>query len=313
MELRVCSRQRALPQDFQTCMTYTIVALLAPTCNKVGRYLCQGRDFLVADDVIPAINWQILATKTKTELTLCAVGIRLRHMTLVDLLRTSQISQDTLVRLLENEVAIAPMECFVLPSMDIATAIAVSFKLFPDCRFRRFKRLKRFWKKTYGYRLPDQTEEMMIYVKVQFRTRRDHYYVYPILCVRSREAQSLARINPYPIIGFFLQYVKLRMGQLCGEPFSMVSHIPAFPIPQLRWTAKDAQVMHKSPRNKASTRKCWTIAEVDSLLKQKKFDMLNKVNSAMLLAWLCHNNVPCNIKTKESDTLFKIAQYVAEV
>ncbi|KAL3181271.1 hypothetical protein MRX96_008768 [Rhipicephalus microplus] len=288
MELCVCSRQRALPQDFQTCMTYTIVALLAPTCNKVGRYLCQAISNIFSQ--------------------------------LVDLLRTSQISEDILVRLLENEVAIEPMECFVLPSMDIATAIAVSFKLFPDCRFRRFKRLKRFWKKTehtpinsdllvqYGYRLPDQTEEMMIYVKVQFRTRRDHYYVYPILCVRSREAQSLARINPYPIIGFFLQYVKLRMGQLCGELFSMVSHIPAFPIPQLRWTAKDAQVMHKSPRNKASTRKCWTIAEVDSLLKQKKFDMLNKVNSAMLLAWLCHNNVPCNIKTKESDTLFKIAQ-----
>ncbi|XP_075732571.1 uncharacterized protein LOC142775113 [Rhipicephalus microplus] len=93
----------------------------------------------------------------------------------------------------------------------------------------------------YGYRLPDQTEEMMIYVKVQFQTRRDHYYVYPILCVRPREAQSLARINPYPIIGSFLQYVKLRMGQLCGEPFSMVSRIPAFPTPQLRWTAKDAQ------------------------------------------------------------------------
>ncbi|KAL3181272.1 hypothetical protein MRX96_008769 [Rhipicephalus microplus] len=56
MELRVCSRQRALPQDFQTCLTYTMVALVAPAWNKVGRYLCQGRDFLVADDVIPAIG-----------------------------------------------------------------------------------------------------------------------------------------------------------------------------------------------------------------------------------------------------------------
>ncbi|KAL3230386.1 hypothetical protein MRX96_023436 [Rhipicephalus microplus] len=213
MELRVCSRQRALPQDFQTCLTYTMVALVAPAWNKVGRYLCQGRDFLVANGVIPA-NWQILATETKTELTLCAVGIRLRHMTLVDLLRTSQISQDTLVRLLENEVAIEPMECFVLPSMDIATAISVSFKLFPDCRFRRFRHLKRFWKKTYGYRLPDQTEPRMTYVKVRFRTRQDRHYVYPILCVRPREAEPVAPINPDPIIGSFLQCVKLRMGQL---------------------------------------------------------------------------------------------------
>ncbi|XP_075737341.1 uncharacterized protein LOC142776896 [Rhipicephalus microplus] len=241
MELRVCSRQRALSQDFQTCLTYTIVALVAPDWNKVGRYLCQGRDFLVADGVIPAVDWQILATKTKTELTLCGLGIRLRHMTLVDLLGTSKINHGTWVQLHENEVAIEPMECFVLPSLNIATATAVSFKLFSDCPFRSFKDLKKFWKNTYGYRLPDQTEEMMIYVKVQFRTRRDHYYVYPILCLRPREAQILERINPYPIIGSFLQYVKLRMGQLCSEPFSMVSRIPVFPTPQLRWTAKDAQ------------------------------------------------------------------------
>ncbi|KAH7934494.1 hypothetical protein HPB51_029140 [Rhipicephalus microplus] len=90
---------------------------------------------------------------------------------------------------------------------------------------------------------------MMIYVKVQFRTRRDHYYVYPILCLRPREAQILERINPYPIIGSFLQYVKLRMGQLCSEPFSMVSRIPVFPTPQLRWTAKDAQVGIYHTRN----------------------------------------------------------------
>ncbi|KAL3222563.1 hypothetical protein MRX96_049981 [Rhipicephalus microplus] len=253
MELRVCSTQRALPQDFQTCLTYTMVALLAPAWNKVGRYLCQGRDFLVADDVIPAIDWQILATETKTELTLCAVGIRLRHMTLVDLLRTSQISQDILVRLLENEVAIEPMECFVLPSMKIATATAVSFKLFSDCPFRSFKDLKKFWKKTehtpinsdllvqYGYRLPCKTEPRITFVKVRFQTRQDRTYVYPILCVRPTEAQPLAPINPDPIIGSFLQCVKLRMGQLYGEPFSMVSRSPAFPNPQMYWTDKDTR------------------------------------------------------------------------
>ncbi|KAL3208176.1 hypothetical protein MRX96_009756 [Rhipicephalus microplus] len=73
------------------------------------------------------------------------------------------------------------------------------------------------------------------------------------------------------------------------------------------------EVMHKSLRNKASTRKCWTIAEKDSLLKQKNFDKLYKVNSAVLLPWLCHNNVPCNINTKKSGILSKIAQYAAEV
>ncbi|XP_037505375.1 uncharacterized protein LOC119381671 [Rhipicephalus sanguineus] len=241
MRLRVCSRQRVLPREFQSCLSYTMLALLAPAWNRVGPYLCQGREFLVAAGVIPAIEWQILATETKTELTLAAGGIRLRHMTLADLLRVSKIAHSTLVELCVKEVPIEPMQCFVLPSMRIATAIAVSFKVFSDCPYGSFQELKKFWKNTYGYRIPDETERTMIYVKVRFRTSRDRCYVYPILCVRPREPQPLARINPYPIIGAFLQCVKLRMGQVCGEPFPMVSRSPAFPTPQLRWTAKDAQ------------------------------------------------------------------------
>ncbi|KAL1428910.1 hypothetical protein MTO96_016662 [Rhipicephalus appendiculatus] len=512
MQLRLCSRQRVLPREFQSCLSYTMLALLAPAWNRVGPYLCQGREFLVAAGVIPAIEWQILASETKTELTLAAGGIRMRHMTLADLLRVSKIDHATLVELCVKEVPIEPMECFVLPSMRIATAIAVSFKVFSDCPYGSFQDLKKFWKNTasrpfflatvrfggghacvlinsdllvqYGYRIPDETERTMIYVKVRFRTSRDRWYVYPILCVRPREPQPLARINPYPIIGSFLQCVKLRMSQVCGEPFPMVSRSPAFPTPQLRWTAKDAQTgidnvswtprpssqvpyrpkvsfeakpvtvfigdvevvpgsddevektqqsklssstklkpcfqpkqsrvhlshvgacsraqppdapgsrrermgnplqspqvhlnasatafpavvewlnscespvvqkanneitarktvsftevpratrtdvsapkeaddlptlcstqleqRRKTPRNNASTRKCWTIAEVDSLLRDKKFDMLNKVNSAVLLAWLCHKNVPCNIKTKKSDILSKITQHAAK-
>ncbi|KAH7931530.1 hypothetical protein HPB51_029820 [Rhipicephalus microplus] len=160
---------------------------------------------------------------------------------LVDLLGTSKISHETWVQLRENEVAIEPMECFVLPSMKIALATAVSFKLFSDCPFRSFKDLKKFWKNTYGYRLPCKTEPRMTFVKVRFQTRNDRYYVYPILCVRPTEVQPLAPINPDPIIGSFLQCVKLRMGQLLGEPFSMVSRSPAFPTPQLHWTAKDTR------------------------------------------------------------------------
>ncbi|KAH7983750.1 hypothetical protein HPB52_014075 [Rhipicephalus sanguineus] len=251
MRLRVCSRQRVLPREFQSCLSYTMLALLAPAWNRVGPYLCQA---------IANLSSQ-----------------------LADLLRVSKIAHSTLVELCVKEVPIEPMQCFVLPSMRIATAIAVSFKVFSDCPYGSFQELKKFWKNTYGYRIPDETERTMIYVKVRFRTSRDRCYVYPILCVRPREPQPLARINPYPIIGAFLQCVKLRMGQVCGEPFPMVSRSPAFPTPQLRWTAKDAQ-----------------------------FDMLNKVNSAVLLAWLCHNNVPCNIKTKKSDILFKITQHAAK-
>ncbi|XP_072144132.1 uncharacterized protein [Dermacentor andersoni] len=200
-----------------------------------------GRDFLVATGVLPAIEWQILATETKTELTVAAGGIRLRHMTLADLLRVSRIDRATLERLCVMEVPIEPLQCYVLPSMKTATAIAASFKVCSDCPYRSFQELKRFWKNTYGYRIPEETERTMIYVKVRFRASSDRCYVYPILCVRPTEPQPWARVNPYPIMGAFLQCVKLRMGQVCGQGFPLVSRSPAFPTSELLWTAKDAQ------------------------------------------------------------------------
>lgn len=241
MQLRVCSRERPHPHVFESCLRYTMVALLAPGWNQVGSYLCQGRDFLVATGVLPAVEWRVRATDRQTELTLAAGGIRLRHMTLADLLRTSKIDHATLVELRTTEVAIEPLQCHVLPSMTIATAISVSFMVFSDSPYGSFHELQRFWKNTYGYRIPGQTESAMIYVKVRFPSNPDRTYVYPILCVRPTEPRPLARVNPYPIILAFLQCVTLRMSQVCGQPFTILPRGPTLPTAQLRWTAMDAE------------------------------------------------------------------------
>ncbi|XP_037577057.2 uncharacterized protein LOC119459294 [Dermacentor silvarum] len=453
-----------------------------------------------------------------------------------------------LQRLCVEEVPIEPLQCYVLPSMKTAIVIAVSFKVCPDCPYGSFRGLKKFWKNTYGYHIPEETEGTMIYVKVRFPEPRERCYVYPILCVRPTKPQPLACRNPYDIISEFLQCVELKMSHVCGQKFQLVSHHPAFPTSELRWTAKDAQtkiekvsctpkprsaqvpyrpavslkakpvpasfgdleivpksdkkvdqteqsshcsstkmkpwfapkqsrnhdsrigagtsagqqdapdcsreqfgntlastqayrsststafqyvvewlnsiespveqkanneitamtkVSHGEPRapratctdttsyktqtvaspatarsqqtlqgqqpcssqagqeektsfacvantantdedptaretasqplesapketddlptfsstqvegrkasqSKASTRKHWTIPEVDSLIKDKKFDRLSKVNSAVLLAWLCHSNIPCNVKTKKSDILSKIIQHATK-
>ncbi|XP_037576981.2 uncharacterized protein C18orf63-like [Dermacentor silvarum] len=241
MELRVCSRQRVLPSDFQSCLVYTWQARLAPDWNRVAQYLFHGRDFLVNTGVQLAVEYMILATETQTTLTLAGRTIRLPRMTMADL-RKSRHDRATLQWLSAEEVPIEPLQCYVLPSMETAIAIAVAPKVCPDCPYGRFQELKKFWKDTYGYPIPEETEGTMIYVKVRFREPRERCYVYPILCVRPTEPQPLACRNPYGIISEFLQCVELKMSHVCGQKFQLVSYNSAFPTLKQRWTAKDAQV-----------------------------------------------------------------------
>ncbi|CAN7983576.1 unnamed protein product, partial [Ixodes hexagonus] len=241
MNLAIVSTFPVVPSDFQACLRYTMLAKMAPLWNKVGQYLCQGRDFLLSTGIIPAIEWQILVTEAETEVTLAAGGVKLKLMTLTDIWDIRSLNAELMERLRCGEVEVEPVPCFVLPSMKTGSIVSVSFKGFAGCPYSSYDNLRKFWKNTYGYRIPEEARQTMIYVRVQFGASSDCRYTYPILCVRSQQPVVVPRVNPYPILGGFLRGFEARMREVCGEGLSLVLRRPSFPAASLKWTARDAQ------------------------------------------------------------------------
>ncbi|CAN7980537.1 unnamed protein product, partial [Ixodes pacificus] len=240
MNLTVVSTYPVVPSDFQACLRYTTLAKMAPLWNKVGQYLCQGRDFLLSTGILPAIEWKILVTETETEVTLVACGVKLQLMTLSDIWEIHSLNAELMDRLRCSEVEIEPVPCFVLPSMKAASIVSVSFKGFANCPYSSYAKLRKFWKNTYGYRIPEEARQTMIYVRVLFGASRDCAYTYPILCVRPRQPVAVPRVNPYPILGTFLRCFEAKLREVCGEGLALVLRKPSFPTASLKWTARDA-------------------------------------------------------------------------
>ncbi|XP_077542816.1 uncharacterized protein LOC144155332 isoform X2 [Haemaphysalis longicornis] len=211
-------------------------AVVAPGWNRVGPFLCEGRNFLVETGPLSAVEWELLVTERESRLALTAVVIRLEQMTLSYLLGVSTVGPVLHYRLRAGEVAIRPVICYVLPSMKTARAVAVSFAPLPGWEYSSFLDLKIYWKNTYGYRIPEDSESTMTYVKVCFQTD-SRFYIYPILCVRPKLPQPVPNIDPRPIVDRFMECVKLKMAKLLNT----TARGPAYPTPALHWTAKDAE------------------------------------------------------------------------
>ncbi|CAN8014159.1 unnamed protein product [Ixodes persulcatus] len=124
--------------------------------------------------------------------------------------------------------------------MKAASIVSVSFKGFANCPYSSYANLRKFWKNTYGYRIPEEARQTMIYVRVLFGASRDCAYTYPILCVRPRQPIVVPRVNPYPILGTFLRCFEAKLREVCGEGLTLVLRKPSFPTASLKWTARDA-------------------------------------------------------------------------
>lgn len=208
LKLVVCWTRRPVPAQYQTCLAYTLLAVVAPAWNRVGPFLCEGRNFLVETGPLSAVEWELLVTERESRLMLTAVVIRLEQMTLSHLLGVSTVDPVLYHQLRTSEVAIRPVSCYVLPSMKTASAVAVSFAPPPGWEYSSFLDLKIYWKNTYGYHIPEESESTMAYVKVCFRVD-SRFYVYPILCVRPKLPQPLMDIDPNPILDKFMECVNL--------------------------------------------------------------------------------------------------------
>ncbi|XP_021358013.1 uncharacterized protein LOC110453407 isoform X2 [Mizuhopecten yessoensis] len=108
----------------------------------------------------------------------------------------------------------------VLPSMKKGKVVGVTRTLPQNGPFKSYKDLKRHWKNTYGYRLPE-SEDGIIYYQVHFRPLGGRIFTYPEVCLRASDIQRVPRVDPKPILTAFLQGVQSKMSSICGIPLRL--------------------------------------------------------------------------------------------
>ncbi|XP_048732931.1 uncharacterized protein LOC125649413 isoform X3 [Ostrea edulis] len=200
---------------FQSCLHYTLLARIAPSWNKAGQWLIQGRDFLSHQGYLNAVKIDLVVTHTQLHMSLTASTIRFPVLQLCDIevLPASQRKFMEDQNFVISGESIGSTWCHVLPSMKKGEIINVSRQLPTDGPFRTYKDIKRHWKNSYGYRLP---EDDVIYYQIHFKPLGDRVFTYPNVCLRARDIHCLPRVDPRPILVAFMQDLKNKMPTVCG-------------------------------------------------------------------------------------------------
>ncbi|XP_064641601.1 uncharacterized protein LOC135496283 [Lineus longissimus] len=117
-----------------------------------------------------------------------------------------------------QEYSIENNWCYVLPSMKQGKVVHVCHKLPNNGPFRSYRDIKRHWKNSYGYRLPED-EDGVIYYQIYFKLIGEQLFTYPECCVRPRDINILPRTDPKPILQAFLSDLQNKISNLCGQKF----------------------------------------------------------------------------------------------
>ncbi|XP_052063092.1 uncharacterized protein C18orf63-like [Mytilus californianus] len=222
--LEISKPSLVTPAQYQSCLRYTLLAKLAPNWNKAGQWLIQGRDFLTQAGYANAIKMDLTVTNGELFFTIDASTVRFPSLTIEDL----DVPAPCYNKFLHNKSAIIhqhsiPMVwCHILPSMKKGTIVNITHELPDDGPFRSYKELKRHWKNHYGYRLPEE-EDDMIYYQIHFRPLGERLFTYPEPCLRARDIQRVPRVDPKPILISFLQDLQKKMPRICGFPLKLHS------------------------------------------------------------------------------------------
>ncbi|XP_068788159.1 uncharacterized protein C18orf63 homolog [Struthio camelus] len=217
--------QRVSPAILQTCLSYTLIARLAPRWNQAGHLLVQGKDFLSHSGRQNAVVIDLNVSETQLCISVEACSVRLPLPELGDL----DISGDILKIFDSNENAIIHRHsilsnwCYVLPSMKMGQIISISHTIPPESPFHSYKDFQMHWKNLYGYILPENVEETKTYCSVYFRPIGERFFTYPLSCIRSQPVQYFPRIDLESVLNSFLSDVKSNLSYLCGFPVKMTS------------------------------------------------------------------------------------------
>ncbi|XP_062424079.1 uncharacterized protein C18orf63 homolog [Rhea pennata] len=217
--------QRVSPTILQTCLSYTLIARLAPRWNKAGHLLVQGKDFLSHSGRQNAVVIDLNVSETQLCISVEAYSVRLPLPELGEF----DISENILKIFDSNENAIIHRHsilsnwCYVLPSMKMGQIISISHIIPPESPFHSYKDFQMHWKSLYGYILPENTEETKTYCSVYFKPIGERFFTYPLSCIRSQPVQYFPRIDLESVLNSFLSDMKSNLSYLCGFPVKMTN------------------------------------------------------------------------------------------
>ncbi|XP_019379956.1 PREDICTED: uncharacterized protein C18orf63 homolog [Gavialis gangeticus] len=217
--------QRVSPAILQLCLSYTLIARLAPSWNKAGHLLVQGRDFVSHKGKQNAVVMDLNVTETQVCISLEAFTIRLPPPELEDF----DISTHVIKIFNNNENSVIQRHsilsnwCYVLPSLKMGQIISISHISPPESPFRSYKDFQMHWKSLYGYSLPEDHGETKTYCNVYFKLIGEQLFTYPINCIRSQPVQYFPRVHLEGILNTFLSDLKSNLPHLCGFPVQMTS------------------------------------------------------------------------------------------
>ncbi|XP_053062014.1 uncharacterized protein C18orf63 homolog [Acinonyx jubatus] len=160
---KVEAPQRVIPVILQNCLSYSLMARLAPAWNKTGHLLVQGREFLSQMGKQSAVVLDINVTETQVCLSIEAYTIRLPPPEL----REFDISQSVIKDFDTNKNAIIEGRsilsnwCYVLPSMKRGQIISILHTIPPDCPFHSYEDFQMHWDDLMTTKPCYYTQELM--------------------------------------------------------------------------------------------------------------------------------------------------------
>uniref|UniRef100_A0A8C0WY22 DUF4708 domain-containing protein n=1 Tax=Castor canadensis TaxID=51338 RepID=A0A8C0WY22_CASCN len=217
--------QRVIPAILQNCLSYSLMARLAPAWNKTGHLLVQGRDFLSQMGKQSAVVLDINVTENQICLSIEVCTIRLPPAELKEF----EISQNIIEDFHTNQNAVIERHsilsnwCYVLPSMKMGQITNIVHATPPDCPFHSFEDFQTHWDDLYGYKLPEDYGNMKIYCNIYFKMIRERPFTYPLSCIRSQPIHFFPRVDLEGVLKSFLSDLKSKLPHVCGFPVKMTN------------------------------------------------------------------------------------------
>ncbi|XP_060030029.1 uncharacterized protein C18orf63 homolog [Erinaceus europaeus] len=221
--------QKVVPAILQDCLTHSLTTRLAPSWNRTGHLLVQGRGFLSRMGKQNAVVLDISVTETQICLSVEVYTIRLPPPEL----REFAISPNVIKDFHTNEEAtieghsILNNWCYVLPSMKMGQISNIVHKMPPECPFKSYEELQIHWNDMYGYKLPEDAGNFQIYCSVYFKMVGQRIFTYPLSCIRTQPVQFFPRIDLEGVLKSFAADLRIKLPHICGLPVKMTDN-PCF-------------------------------------------------------------------------------------
>nr|KAF6357926.1 hypothetical protein mPipKuh1_001715 [Pipistrellus kuhlii] len=222
---KVEAPRRVIPVILQNCLSYSLMARLAPAWNKTGHLLVEGREFLSQMGKQNAVALDINVTETQVCLSIEVYTIRLPQPELQEFDISQNIIKDfdTHKNAVIEGHSILSNWCYVLPSMKMGQILSILHTIPPGCPFQSYKDFQMQWDDLYGYKLPEDDGNIKTYCNIYFKMIGERIFTYPLSCIRSQPVQYFPRVNLEDVLKSFLSDLKSKLPHICGFPIKMTT------------------------------------------------------------------------------------------